>query len=74
MKEAIARMPGWLRRAIQLVIGYALAYTGIKVPGFNVNPDVMAAVAIIVAYIVGGVTPLDQGWGSFKVPDAEVNR
>jgi hypothetical protein len=74
MKEAIAGWPGWFRRLLQLVIGYALAYTGVTIPGFEVNPDVMAAIAVTVAYIVGGITPLDQGMGLFKVRPSQIGR
>ena len=74
MKEAIARWPGWLRRAVQLCIGYGLVYFGVTVPGFTVDPDIMAALAVIVAYVVGGITPLDQGMGLFKVAAHKIGR
>jgi uncharacterized membrane protein len=74
MKEVIARMPGWLRRLVQLAIGYVLTYFGVVVPGFNPDPEAMTAIAILAGYVVGLVTPLDQGTGAFKVDPLRVNR
>ena len=67
MSEAIARWPGWLRRALQLLIGYVITYLGVTIPGLEPDPDMMAAIAVVVAYVLGGITPLDQGWGMGRV-------